>query len=349
MQVTRDARIFKAEKRFSFPMKILIIQTAFVGDVVLITPLIEKLKRHYPGCQIDLLVRKGNQTLFNEHPLVQNVWVFDKKKKIRNLIPLIRTIRSQSYEYVINVHRYITTGLITCLSKGKVTIGFDKNPLSLCYTHRIKHVISKDHLIHEVERNIRLIENITNSDFVKPRLYPSLKDEEVVPAGYEYICMAPASTWFTKMWPVEHWCALISKIPEKYKIHLIGGPDDVPMCEAIREKTGNNGRVIISAGKMSFLQSVAMIKHAKFTFTNDSAPAHFASACNAPVGVIFCSTVKEFGFGPLSDSGMILETSEKLDCRPCGLHGKKVCPLGHFKCSEINIDEIVIKAGLNDE
>lgn len=329
-------------------MKILIIQTAFVGDVVLITPLIEKLKTRYPDCYIDVLVRKGNQSLFDGHPYVHQVLIFDKKRKIRNLIPLICNIRSQSYDYVINVHRFITTGLITCLSKGKVKIGFDKNPLSMFYTRKVRHVISKDHLVHEVERNIRLIEDITDSTFVKPRLYPSHKDEEVVPTGYEYICMAPASTWFTKMWPVEKWCALISKIPDQYKIHLIGGPEDVTLCETIQARTNREG-VIVSAGKLSFLQSVALIQHAKITFTNDSAPAHFASASNAPVGVLFCSTVREFGFGPLSDSGIILETSEKLECRPCGLHGKRECPLHHFKCSEIDIDDFLRKTGLMEQ
>ena len=82
------------------------------------------------------------------------------------------------------------------------------------------------------------------------------------------------------------------------------------------------------------------------TFSNDSAPMHFASAMNAPVTAIYCSTVPEFGFGPLSDNSTIIETGEKLECRPCGLHGRKKCPKQHFKCSEINIDTILIKANL---
>ena len=53
---------------------------------------------------------------------------------------------------------------------------------------------------------------------------------------------------------------------------------------------------------------------------------------NAPTAAIFCSTIPEFGFGPLSDNSQIIQVSEKLDCRPCGLHGKKACPQGHFKC-----------------
>ncbi|HDO06155.1 MAG TPA: glycosyltransferase family 9 protein, partial [Bacteroidetes bacterium] len=69
-------------------------------------------------------------------------------------------------------------------------------------------------------------------------------------------------------------------------------------------------------------------------YTNDSAPTHLASAMNAPVAAIFCSTVPEFGFGPLSATSFVIQTTENLFCRPCGLHGKKVCPKKHFKCAE---------------
>jgi len=69
-------------------------------------------------------------------------------------------------------------------------------------------------------------------------------------------------------------------------------------------------------------------------YVNDSAPMHLASAVNAPVTAVFCSTVPAFGFGPLSDKSFIAEKKEKLYCRPCTLHGKKSCPEQHFKCAE---------------
>ena len=83
------------------------------------------------------------------------------------------------------------------------------------------------------------------------------------------------------------------------------------------------------------------------TYTNDSAPMHFASAVNAPVSAIYCSTVPSFGFGPLSDQHFVFETDKDLDCRPCGLHGKKQCPEGHFNCSEIDFKKIL--SSLNDQ
>ena len=68
-------------------------------------------------------------------------------------------------------------------------------------------------------------------------------------------------------------------------------------------------------------------------YVNDSAPLHIASAMNAPVTAVFCSTVPSFGFGPLRENGRVVETPEDLDCRPCGLHGHRECPKGHFRCA----------------
>ncbi len=333
-------------KKIILSVKILIIQTAFIGDVVLATPLIESLKIKYPDCTIDFLVQKGNESLLAHHPLIRQTLIFDKKqKKYRNLIRLIKTIRSHSYDYVINVQRFFTTGLITALSNARVKIGFDKNPLSFTFTHCISHTISRDNNIHEVHRNLSLIKCLVDEKFRRPKLYPLKKDEKLLPACGEYICIAPSSIWFTKQFPIRKWCELINEITAQYKVYLLGGLDDVPLCREIQRKT-DPSKVEILAGKLTFLQSTAYMKKAKMTFTNDSAPMHFASAINAPVTAIFCSTLPEFGFGPLSNHAYIIETDKNLPCRPCGLHGKKNCPEHHFKCANISIEKILSKVKL---
>jgi ADP-heptose:LPS heptosyltransferase len=95
---------------------------------------------------------------------------------------------------------------------------------------------------------------------------------------------------------------------------------------------------------MNLLQSAALMKDAVMNYVNDSAPMHLASAMNAKTTAIYCSTVPEFGFGPLAEGARIAEVTEKLDCRPCGLHGFRECPLGHFKCGrDIEVNKLVIK------
>ena len=314
-------------------MKILVIQTAFIGDVVLATPVVEKLHKQYPYAKIDFLLRKGNESLFAGHPFLNEVLIWDKKvNKTSNLIKLIGQVRGAKYDSVINLHRFASSGLITFLSGAKEKIGFDKNPFSFCYTKKVKHIIGNGK--HEVERNLELIESFSEKELVKPRLYPSPEDIESVKEykASPYICIAPSSVWFTKQFPAHKWVEFLNKVAT-YKIYLIGAPSDSDLSSQIVNLSSNKN-VSNLAGKLTFLQSAALMKDAVMNYSNDSAPLHIASSVNAPVTTIFCSTIPAFGFGPLSDKSFIVETTEKLDCRPCGLHGYKACPQKHFKCAE---------------
>jgi len=311
---------------------------------VLATPLVEKLKLFYPNATIDFLVRKGNESLLENHPLLRNVIVFDKKNgKYKNLVSLIRTIRQHKYDYVINAQRFFASGLMTVMSGAKQTIGFDKNPLSAFFSKKVPHHISANAIgDHEVKRNLSLIAHLTDDALIRPKLYPSKADFEKVKTSGPYICIAPASVWFTKQYPKERWIDFINVVPKDYTIYLMGAKSDIPLCDEIHSLlTTHYSQIINLAGQLSFLESAALMKNASMNYVNDSAPLHFASAVNAPVTAVFCSTVPAFGFGPLSDQSFIVETKMELTCRPCGLHGKKECPLGHFHCSIIESNDLL--------
>lgn len=312
---------------------ILIVQTAFIGDVILATPLIEKLKRFYPDSQIDFLLRKGNEGLLKGHPKLNEVLIWDKtKSKYNSLAKLTTQIRKNKYDVLINLQRFASSGFLTTSSNAAMKIGFTKNPFSFAFTHKVPHVI--DRKMHEVDRNLSLIEHLTDASFQRPVLYPSDSDYQKV-AQYQsipYFCIAPASIWFTKQYPIEKWVELIDKLNPERKIYLLGAPSDIDLCATIKNNSVNSN-VTILAGELTLLQSAALMEKARMNYTNDSAPMHIASAVNAPITAIFCSTIPEFGFGPVSDNSVIIETQEKLECRPCGLHGKKACPEGHFKCA----------------
>jgi heptosyltransferase-2 len=316
--------------------KMLIIQTAFIGDVVLATALVEKLAMHYPDVQMDFLVRKGNESLLLNNPHLNEVLIWNKKeKKIKNLFKLLAKIRKTKYDKVINMQRYFATGMLTAFSSATEKIGFDKNPLSILFTTKVKHIFAgKNETKHEVERNNDLISFFTDNSFVRPVLYPSADDFNAVKefSNTNYVTMTPGSVWFTKQYPVEKWIELIADFPKDFTIYLLGGKENIAACEKIKKESGNTNTVVL-AGKLSFLQSTALMKAAVMNYVNDSAPLHFASAVNAPVTAIFCSTVPAFGYTPLSDQSYIIETTENLTCRPCGLHGYKACPQGHFRCA----------------
>jgi heptosyltransferase-2 len=312
---------------FANNSRILIIQTAFLGDVILSTSVVNSIKAQYPKAQVDLLVKKGNEGLVLGHPNLNRVLIFDKSRKWREMLRIIRANRATRYDFIINLHRFASSGLIAVLSQSKI-IGFDKNPLARFYTMKLPHPISKG--IHEIDRNFSLIAALGVKHLVKPSIVPSKEAMQKVTEYQEapYVCFAPASVWATKQLPMEKWVELSEK--QDHVIYLLGGPNDRTRCETI--KTKSPARIQNLAGELSLMESVALMKGAVRNYVNDSGPLHFASAVNAPITAYFCSTVTDFGFGPLSDDSEVKEVG--LACRPCGLHGKKECPEGHFKCGK---------------
>ena len=313
--------------------RILIIQTAFIGDVILATALVEKLHDYFPNSEIDFLVRKGNQALLKNNPHINQVLVWEKgKKKFKHLFSLKRTIKKNRYDIVVTAHRFASSGYLAAFSGAKHIVGFKKNPFSFKFSHSIEHNLSSG--LHEVERNQLLIASITDEVARKPKLYPSIDDYDFVKQFQlgDYVCMAPASVWFTKQLPKQKWLELIQQYKSSNMfVYLLGGPNDVINNDYIQASAFQNN-VVNLAGKLSFLESAALMASAKMNYVNDSGPLHMASAMNAPVTAFFCSTIPAFGFGPLSDNAQVIEVKATLNCRPCGIHGFKACPKKHFKC-----------------
>ena len=313
--------------------RILIIQTAFLGDVVLASPIWENLHRQFPDAQLDVIVKKGNESLLAKHPFLHQVYTFDKRQKIKNLWNLGKQLRQQRYDLVINLQRFASSGLLTFLARAKESRGFQKNPLSFLFRKQYKHEMKPNW--HEVDRNLQLIADLVASPTRRPQLYPNQEDLAKILPYQEapYYCLAPTSVWFTKQAPQRIWLDLIAQLANpNVNIYLLGAPADHAYLEAMRQAVPEV-KVENLAGQLTLLQSAALMAKAQRNFVNDSGPLHLASATNAPVSAFFCSTVPEFGFGPLSDDTKIIEVSN-LACRPCGLHGHKSCPKGHFQCGE---------------
>jgi heptosyltransferase-2 len=312
--------------------RILLIQTAFLGDVILATPVIAELKRIFPSSEISILVKKGNESLLENNPHIQEVFTFEKSKgKYKEILRLVRSFRRQNFDLAINLHRFGSSGLITILSGAKKTIGFDKNPFSFAYSKRFPHAIGDG--THEVARNLSLIKEFDAVELRRPELYPSQANKDRIKsyAQGQFFCFAPASVWFTKQLPIDKWIELAEKKVFEGTVYLLGGKQDYDVCEHIRTSV-ENGQIINLCGELNLLESAALMSSATRNYVNDSGPLHLASAMNAPVTAFFCSTIPEFGFGPLSDDSKILQVEEKISCRPCGLHGHASCPKGDFQC-----------------
>ena len=310
---------------------ILVIQTAFIGDAILASSVLEKLHTSLPDAAISLLVRRGNESLYEGHPFLKEIIVWDKNhEKYAALFKLRKKIKQSNYDAVINLHRYSSSGFLTAFSGASYKVGFSEGIFSKFFTKKVDHIIGDGR--HETERYNELIEDITDKTIAKPKLYPSAYDFEKAKTYVtgKYICISPTSVWRTKQLPEQKWVTLCNKIPEDTVVFILGSKHDMGICNSLSYKMSHKNTKVL-AGELTLLQSAALMKNAEMNYVNDSGPLHLASAMNANVTAFFLSTIPAFGFGPLSDNSKIIEV-KNLECRPCGIHGFKDCPKVHFKC-----------------
>ncbi len=315
-------------------MKILLIQTAFPGDVILATSLVADLSERYPSAILDVLVRKGCEDILVDNPRITRIWVWDKTKHRRtNMFVLARELQQDGFDRVYNLQRYASSGYFTWRSGAPFTAGFRQNPFSLTFKQRIEHRIPYPYeagFLHEVQRN-RLLIDAKVAPPRRPELYFTAKEwqrADEIGGGEPFIVVAPASNWFTKQWPEESWAGLLLLIPERISVMIVGGTEDFELGERLAK---TRAHVVNLCGKLRFRETAALMQCAWRVFTNDSAPLHLASAVNAPVTAVFCSTKPEFGFGPLSDDSRVVQAT--IPCCSEGLHGARTCKAGHFNCA----------------
>lgn len=329
--------------------KILIIQTAFMGDVILALPMVQTIKNHLPGSAVDFLCVPGNVPVLTGSPAIRNVIPYDKKggDKLDKFIEALSELRENEYDVIICPHRYFRSALLTYYSEAKTRIGFNRNTCSFLLTHKIPY----RHDLHEIKRNLELVKAIPGIDYdeskasLTPHLYPSAEDENFVKdifTGYDrnIIAVAPCSRWYTKQFPQEKTIELVTMLTKQnYTVVLLGGTEDMAYSEEIENKSAGT-KLLNLCGKTSPLQSYLVMKNSKALITVDSAAQHIGAAAEIPIILIYGSTDRSFGFYPLNPKSRIVEVNG-LDCRPCTDHGRDFCPKGHFKCMlNIEISEI---------
>lgn len=324
--------------------KILILQTAFSGDVILTLPLLQVLKKKLENSEIDFLLIPQTKNLLENNPYVNEVIVYDKRKRdTTEFMSLANKLRNKNYEYIISPHRSFRSALLTGYASAEKSIGFDVSSFSFMYKEKVKYISG----IHEIQRNLKLLEplGIYEKEIVKPELFPGeeakSKVREFLKANSisdndSFITLAPGSVWFTKTFPRNKFVALLNLDElRNQKVLLIGGDADYETSEYIM-KNSENKNIVNAAGKFSLLESSELIRMSKVLITNDSAPMHLAGAVGTRVISIFGATVPQFGFYPIGKSDVVIETAG-LSCRPCAIHGGKKCPIGTFDCM-IKID-----------
>lgn len=336
------------------PDPILIVQTAFLGDVILTLPLATALRGLVPGARIDLLVTPSAAGIVAGHPDIRETLVYDKRGADSGLAGFFRMkdiIGGRGYGCAIVPHRSLRSAALARMAGIPVRIGFDSSAGRMLYTRTVPY----RRTLHEVDRNLRLLEGIGVAVPTTPpaRLAAGEEGERRVreflsSAGAgepgRNIAIAPGSIWRTKRWPSGRYAALAAALAGRgHRIILVGGPGDVEICAEVGAAVNGNGEragAINACGKFSILESAELIRSAALLICNDSAPLHLAGAVGTPVLAIFGPTIPGFGFGPRGPLDRVLE-NRGLWCRPCSIHGGDRCPVGGFACMEgVSVDEV---------
>jgi lipopolysaccharide heptosyltransferase II len=317
-------------------MRVLIIQTAFAGDLILTLPLIQECKRLLSDAVLDVLCIPSTAGLLENHVAINKTFVYDKRSGFGSFKSIVAEIRSQRYDIVISPHRSFRTTMLSYLSGANKRISFNTSAWSFLYS-ALAEYNSGD---HEVSRNLSLLTELGKAvdPSARPQLYPGAAEKQRLQAllseyGIErYVCVAPGSVWATKRWTKAGFSALAIDLCRDIPVLLIGGGDDAELCESIATSVGHENCVTL-AGKLSWLETAALVETAAIVVSNDSAPVHVASAMGTAVLEIYGATSPEYGFSPWEVEHEIVERKD-LECKPCAIHGGKSCPIGTFECME---------------
>ena len=311
--------------------KILIFQTAFLGDLILTSPLIKSVKKSFPGSKVHLVVRKGLEGVFEGFGYLDKVIPFDKK----GLLGFAKRLRKEGYSLVLSPHRSHRTSLILFLAGIPRRIGYDRAGFSFFYTDRVRHEFREG--LHEVERLLSLLKPLEEYGIVYDRDVELPLEEPFYRKTLSrfslkeraYTVIAPGSVWPTKAWLPEYFAEVGKFLTGRgFKVVIVGSKADKSYCDKVYSYM--EGNAVNLCGKTSLKEFFSVIKGARLLVSNDSSPVHVAAAFKTPVVEVYGATVPRFGFFPYGP-GKFVEV-EGLKCRPCGLHGGKKCPEGHFKC-----------------
>ena len=309
-------------------MKILIWQTAYIGDVVLATPLIETIRENFPDAKIGFVGRHFIKELLKGF----EVELIPFNKTLGENLKILKKIKE--YDIVISPHRSMRTAITLFLSGIKRRIGFDRSELPFLYTDLVKHRWE----LHEVERNLELLKPLgIRKFFKKPKLILSEEEFNFVFKKFnlrrkEYIVFSPFSNFKLKEWSLKNWEKVIREVSKNYDVVITGTKEDIEKINSM-----NLNGIVNLVGKTTLRELMGVLKGAKLVVANDSSPVHIANALNTPAITVYTATSPEYGFYPVLGKYI----KNPLPCSPCSPNPKK-CKIKTEKCRKKPLPEDVL-------
>ncbi len=338
------------------------INTAFLGDLVLTIPFLTRLKEKFPQAKIALVCKKGIGDLFLKLGLVDET--FEVQKGSGSAYSKIaHELNREKIDYVFCIHRSLRSYIFSLNLNAEFRVGFKTGFNLFGYTYRTKRDLKLPEAIRILQL-LALVDTTFGSFFQREAFAANFnlksKDQSMVkvpewaafpkaiePSGVlnplvvealhrtedskKRIAVFPGSVWNTKRWPVEHFSHLVKDLMERgYAVFLMGGPGEEVYGDFIEKKVGTSTLVNL-VGKTSVWESMLTLSQCDLVVANDSASAHLAALLEKKTLVFFGPTVLSFGYRPWGDNVTVMENI-KITCRPCGAHGPQVCPIKTHVC-----------------
>ena len=318
--------------------KFLIIRFSSIGDIVLTTPIIRAIKMQYPDAEVHFVTKRGFYDVVRYNPHIDRIHLLDG-----TLAPLISALKAEKFDYVIDLHHNLRSLIIKLSLFGAKSYSFPKLNFPKWLLVRLKWNVMPD--IHIVDRYFKTVRKLgvkndqKGLDFFLPEedIFPSDKLPKIFQEPY--IVMVVGAKHFTKRIPLDRVIELSKKLI--YPIVILGGSEDGDVGNLVAKKSGLH--VFNACGKLSILESAAVIKTAKLVISSDTGMMHIASAYKRTIFSLWGNTTPLLGMYPYlpGDESKIFEVNN-LSCRPCSKIGFQECPKKHFKCmQEIPYQQIV--------
>lgn len=316
--------------------KFLIIRLSSIGDVVLTTPVIRCLKEQVKESEIHFLIKKQFLPVISANPFIDKIHCLDN-----SLSSVIKIIKEENYDYIIDLHNNIRSYII----KFRMGIkAFTVNKINLRKWLIVNFKINLLPDIHMVDRYMQTVHFFGVQTDGKGLDYYISQKEEVdlnnLPVSFRngYIAMAIGGKHATKQIPAEYIIALCRLL--HFPVILLGGTEDRHLGKMIVESTNEN--VYNACGQFNINQSAYLVKQALLLITTDTGLMHIGAAFNKIIISVWGNTIPEFGMSPyLPHSSSKIFEVKGLYCRPCSKIGFKKCPRSHFRCmKDQNIEKI---------
>ncbi|MBI3194918.1 MAG: lipopolysaccharide heptosyltransferase II [Ignavibacteriae bacterium] len=334
--------------------KILIIRFSSLGDIVLTSPLVRSLRAQFPFAQIDFLVKEAYADLVKFNPNLSSV-IEMRRDDWDELQTVVNQVQAEKYDLLVDLHNSLRSRYIRVLSKAHRKVVVNKRAVARFMLVNFKRNFY-DGIVPVTERYLESCASFgVRGDGNGPEVFIPEQTIETMAAyvskfkfeRYKIIIgLAPSAKHFTKRWLPERFIEFGAYAAKELnaKLLIFGGNEDATECEDISQMINMQVGASASenvAGKISLLESIALLDYCELVVSNDSGMMHLAQARNRNLVAIFGSTVKEFGFFPTTSNSKVVE-AENVPCRPCSHIGREECPKMHFHCmNSVRVEEVV--------